>query len=109
MGDFDETQLAQDALAISGPSGTGGEAFLYGAATYYGVFNEVSIDLSMDATGFKDERFMQLDIPRASLTAGITSNDVLFRSFDSTTYQVIGSGSSDLAWHSYTLRKQFQT
>lgn len=109
MSDFDPTQLATDALAISGPAGTGGEAFTYGATTYYGVFAELDRSLLMDEVGFKDERVMVMEMPRASLTAGITANDFIFRAFDSTTYQVIGTGGTDLAWHRYTVRRPFAT
>lgn len=104
--DFGVGQLATDALAISGPSGTGGEAFIYSAATYYGVFSEVNRDLLMDTVGFKDERQVMLVFPRASLTAGITVNDYLYRDFDSTTYQVTKSV-PDQQWHEVTLRKPF--
>lgn len=106
--DFGTAQLSADALAISGPSGTGGESFVYAGATYYGVFAEVNRDLFMDTVGFKDERQMTMVFPRASLTAGITVNERIFRSFDSTTYQVTKSN-PDLAWHEVTLRKEFAT
>jgi len=106
--DFGTAQLATDALAISGPSGTGGEAFVYASVTYYGVFAEVNRDLFMDTTGFKDERICMLDFPRASLTAGLTVNDYLYRPFDSTTYQVVKSV-PDQQWHGVTLRRPFDT
>lgn len=108
MADFDTDQLATDALAISGPTGTGGEAFVYAAATYYGVFAEVDRSLLMDAVGFKDERTLVLVFPRASLTAGLTLNDYLYRAFDATTYQIVKSN-PDLAWHEVTLRRPFDT
>ena len=106
--DFGTTQLATDALAISGASGTGGEAFTYASVTYYGVFSEVNRDLFMDTTGFRDERQVMLVFPRASLTAGITVNDRVFRDFDSTTYQVTKSV-PDQQWHECTLRREFAT
>ena len=106
--DFSTSQLATDALAISGPSGTGGEAFTYAGSTYYGVFAELNRDLFMDAVGFKDERQIMLVFPRASLTAGITVNEFVHRSFDSTTYQVTKSN-PDQQWHECTLRRHFDT
>lgn len=104
ISDFGTDRLATDAQAISGPSGTGGEAFTYSGATYYGVFAELVRDFVMDTTGFNDDRHMVLCMPRASLTAGITMNDLIFRSFDSTTYQIV-RGTSDQAWHEYTIRR----
>ena len=106
ISDFGVTQLGADALAISGPTGTGGEAFRYGSATYYGVFAELNRDLFMDTVGFKDERQVVLVFPRASLTAGITVNDFLYRPFDATTYQVTKSN-PDHQWHECTLRRPF--
>jgi hypothetical protein len=108
MADFDVDRLATDALAISGPSGTGGEPFTYSSATYYGVFAELDRSLVMDTTSFKDERVMTMVFPRASLTAGIAVNAFIYRPFDSTTYQVTKSN-PDLAWHEVTLRKPFDT
>lgn len=108
VSDFGITQLATDALAISGAAGTGGEAFTYASTTYYGVFSEVNRDLLMDTVGFKDERITTLVFPRASLTAGITVNDRIYRPFDSTTYQAVKSV-PDLQWHEVTLRRQFDT
>jgi hypothetical protein len=108
VSDFGISQLSTDALAISGPTGTGGEAFVYASTTYYGVFSEVNRDLMMDTVGFKDERQTVLVFPRASLTAGITVNDYLFRPFDSTTYQAV-KGNPDLQWHEVTLRRPFDT
>jgi hypothetical protein len=108
VSDFGTSQLATDALAISGPSGTGGEAFVYAGATYYGVFAELNRDLFMDAVGFKDERQISLVFPRASLTAGITVNDFVHRSFDATTYQVTKLN-TDQQWHDCTLRRHFET
>jgi len=107
VSDFGTTQLATDALAISGSDGTGGEAFGYSGVTYYGVFAELNRDLFMDAVGFKDERQMVLLFPRASLTAGITVNDRIYRAFDSTTYQVV-KANTDQQWHEATLRKEFE-
>jgi hypothetical protein len=107
VSDFGTSQLAADALAISGPTGTGGEAFTYSSATYYGVFAELNRDLFMDTVGFKDEREVMLVFPRASLTAGITVNDRIFRSFDSTTYQIT-KANTDQQWHECTLRREFQ-
>lgn len=108
VSDFGITQLAADALAISGPTGTGGEAFTYSGATYYGVFNETDRSYIMDETGFKDERLLTLVFPRTSLTSGITVNDFLFRSFDSTTYQAV-KVNADQQWHECTLRRPFDT
>ena len=108
VSDFGTTQLATDALAISGPSGTGGEAFGYSGVTYYGIFAELNRDLFMDAVGFKDERQMMLLFPRASLTAGITVNERIYRAFDSTTYQVV-KANTDQQWHECTLRREFET
>lgn len=108
VSDFGTTQLATDALAISGPAGTGGEAFTYASATYYGVFAEVNRDLLMDVVGYKDERQTTLVFPRASLTTGITVNDLIYRPFDATTYQVTKSV-PDLQWHECTLRRPFDT
>jgi hypothetical protein len=108
ISDFGTTQLATDALAISGPAGTGGEAFVASSVTYYGVFSEVNRDLMMDVVGFKDERQMLLVFPRASLTAGLTVNSYLYRPFDATTYQVVKSV-PDQQWHEVTLRKPFET
>lgn len=108
VSDFGTAQLATDALAISGPTGTGGEAFTYGSTTYYGVFAELQRDLFMDPVGFKDEREMILVFPRASLTAGITVNDRIVRAFDATTYQVV-KANTDQQWHECTLRREFQT
>lgn len=108
MGDFDTDQLSTDALGISGPSGSGGEPFVFAGATYYGVFGQDSQVLSMDATGFKQENTIVLDYPRASLTVGITANLFVYRPFDATTYQV-QTTDVDLQWHRATLRKQFET
>lgn len=107
VSDFGTTQLATDALAISGPAGTGGEAFTYASATYYGVFNELDRSVIMDDVGFRDERMISLVFPRASLTAGIPANGFLYRPFDATTYQVIRPN-TDLAWHDYVLRRPLQ-
>lgn len=102
--DFDLTQLASDALAIGGPDGLASEAFTYAGVTYYGVFNQVNSSAIMEVTGFVNEAFITLCIPRTSLTAGIPANSLLFRVFDSTTYRVINP-STDEQWHEYTLRK----
>lgn len=106
MGDFDTSQLDVDALAISGPTGTGGESFVYSGTTYYGVFNEVDRSILMDTTGFKDEQSLTLLFPRASLTANLPANAFVYRPFDSTTYQVIVPR-GDLAWNEVVLRKPF--
>ena len=108
ISDFGITQLATDALAISGPSGTGGEEFVYASTTYHGVFTEVNRDLFMDTVGFKDERQTVLVFPRASLTAGPTVNAYVYRPFDATTYQVVKSV-PDLQWNEVTLRRPFDT
>ncbi len=105
--DFDVTQLATDALAIGGPDGTASEPFTLAGATYCGVFSETALGFAMDATGFKDEREIVLEMPRASLTAGITFNSYIRRVFDSTTWQVV-SGKTDEQWHHYALRRPFQ-
>ena len=104
--DFDVTQLASDAQAIGGADGTASESFTLAGVTYWGVFAETGFQLPMDSVGFKAETTINLCIPRASLTAGITFNAFLRRTFDSTTWQVI-DGRSDEQWHDYTLRKQF--
>ena len=104
--DFDVTQLATDAQAIAGSAGTASEPFLIGSVTYYGVFASTGLELTMDNVGFKDEREIQLSIPRASLTVGITFNSFIRRIFDSTTWQVV-RGQTDEGWHDYTLRRQF--
>ncbi len=108
VSDFGTTQLATDALAIAGPSGTGGEAFSYSGTTYYGVFNETDRSVIMDEVGFKDERMMTLVFPRASLTANIPINGYIFREFDSITYQVVKQN-TDQQWHDLLLRKPFET
>ena len=104
--DFDITQLANDALAIGGPDGQASEAFTYSGVTYSGVFNQLDRQVIMEAAGFADERQLQLCFPRVSLTAGIPANALLFRVFDSTTYQVV-KPDTDEQWHDYTLRRQF--
>ena len=104
--DFDVTQLATDAQAIAGVDGTASEPFLIGSTTYYGVFASTDLGLPMDTVGFKDERELRLSMPRAALTAGITFNSFIRRTFDSTTWQVV-HGSTDEGWHDYTLRRQF--
>lgn len=108
VSDFGTTQLATDALAISGSDGTGGEAFIYSGVTYYGVFAELNRDLFMDTVGFKDERQVMMVFPRASLTVGITVNERIYRVFDATTYQVV-KANTDQQWHDCTLRREFQT
>ena len=102
--DFDETQLAADALAIGGPDGLASEPFTYAGVTYYGVFNQINSSAIMEATGFVNEAFITLCFPRVSLTAGMPVNSLLYRVFDSTTYRVINPN-TDEQWHEYTLRK----
>lgn len=106
--DFDTTQLATDAQAIAGSDGTASESFLLSGVTYYGVFAETGLGFAMDNVGFKDEREIRLSMPRSSLTVGITFNSFIYRAFDSTTWQVL-RGTTDEAWHDYTLRRQFST
>lgn len=102
--DFDQTQLAADALAIGGQNGLASEPFTYAGVTYYGVFNQINSSAVMEVTGFVNEAFITVCIPRASLTAGIAVNELVYRPFDSTTYRVVNPN-TDEQWHEYTLRK----
>lgn len=102
--DFDLTQLAADAIGIGGENGLASEPFTYSGVTYYGVFNQVNSQAIMEVTGFVNEAFLTLCVPRISITAGIPVNSLVYRPFDSTTYRVINP-TTDEQWHEYALRK----
>jgi len=102
--DFNIERLAIDALAIGGPDGQASEPFLSSSVTYYGVFNQLSRGIIMEASGFVDDRSISLCIPRASMTVGFEPNTFIYRVFDSTTYQII-TMNADEQWHDYALRR----
>lgn len=85
MSDFDSTLLATDIEAICSTS-MAGESFTVSGVTYFGVFNQTDQVYSFEEVGNRTDVSMTLIVARSAFTP--TINQLLYRSFDSTTYRI---------------------